>query len=73
MSDGLVPSPDCGHTYWRTSADQPGGVFDVTATITWRVVWTGLGSGGTFPNLTTTTHIPVRVVEAAALVTSSHG
>jgi hypothetical protein len=35
------PSPDCGYTYTRPSAPQPGGVFRVTATITWDVSWTG--------------------------------
>ena len=71
-SDGLAASPDCGHTYRRTSAAEPNGVFDVTATINWKVVWTGFGPGGTFPNLKSSVHLPVKVVESAALVSSSH-
>ena len=34
-------SPDCGYTYSRSSAGQPGGVFRVTATIAWDVSWAG--------------------------------
>ena len=36
-----APSPDCGYTYSQPSDGQPGGVFRVTATITWDVSWAG--------------------------------
>lgn len=70
--DGMVSSPTCGHTYHRTSATEPGEAFHATATIVWRVDWTGSGTGGTFPDVESSIGFPVRVVEAAALVTSSH-
>ena len=38
-------SPDCGHTYTSSSAGQPGGAFQATATITWDVTWRGRGRG----------------------------
>ena len=41
--DPAAPSPDCGHTYTRSSAGQPGGAFTATATITWDVAWQGAG------------------------------
>lgn len=64
------PSPDCGYTYRRTSAGMADGVFDVTVTISWTVDWSGGGKAGSFPGLRSTVHVPVRVVEASALVTS---
>ncbi len=39
-------SPDCGHTYRRSSAREPGAAYTVTATTTWRVRWTGGGQRG---------------------------
>jgi len=36
-------SPDCGHTYAASSAGQPDGAFQATATITWDVTWQGAG------------------------------
>ncbi|MEY9855092.1 hypothetical protein ABH935_000691 [Catenulispora sp. GAS73] len=70
--DGTAPSPTCGHAYRRTSATEPGGAFHVTTTVAWRVDWTGFGPGGTFPDVESSTGFPVRVIEAAALVTNSH-
>lgn len=70
--DGTTVSPTCGHTFHRTSAAEPGGAFHVTATIVWRVDWTGFGPGGTFPDIESSVGFPVRVIEAAALVTNSH-
>ena len=70
-ADGTAPSPTCGHTYRRTSATEPGGAFHATTTIVWRVDWTGPGPGGTFPDVKSSTGFPVRVIEAAALVTNS--
>lgn len=62
-------SPDCAHTYLRSSADQPGQVFSVAATVHWTVTWTGAGQSGTFPGLTTTAHTTLRVAESQALNT----
>lgn len=62
-------SPDCGHTYRRSSASEPGDVFRVAATVNWDVTWSGVGEEGTFPGLTTTATTQFRVVEVQALNT----
>ena len=38
--DPSASSPDCGHTYRRSSAGQPG-TLRVSATVTWGVTWEG--------------------------------
>ncbi|MGH3296244.1 MAG: hypothetical protein ACRDP7_31050 [Trebonia sp.] len=64
-------SPDCGHTYTSSSAGQPGGAFQVTATITWDVTWQGAGgAGGALAPLFTTAVAAFRVAESQALNTS---
>jgi hypothetical protein len=64
-------SPSCGHTYTASSAGQPGGAFQATATITWDVTWQGAGGvGGVLPPLFTTTVAAFRVAESQALNTS---
>jgi hypothetical protein len=60
-------SPDCGHTYHRSSARAPGGAFPVSATVHWTVTWSGAGTGGTFPDMTTNASASFRVAEAQAL------
>jgi hypothetical protein len=63
-------SPDCGHTYLRSSAGQPGEAYTVTVTVTWRVRWHGGGQQGVIPGLRTHARLPLRVAEAQALVVS---
>jgi hypothetical protein len=48
-------SPDCGYAggYPRSSRTRSGGVYRVTATMTWQVTWTGGGESGTLPPQTT--------------------
>lgn len=70
-TDPSTPSPDCGHTYRRSSAGQPGDAFEVTAAITWDVTWEGGGQQGAFLGLQTTAATSFRVAEAQALLTSS--
>jgi hypothetical protein len=65
--DPRAPSPDCGHTYRSSSANQPGQAFPVTATVHWTVTWSGAGQSGTFPDLTTTGNAAFRVAESQAL------
>ncbi len=62
-------SPDCGHTYQRSSAGNPGERFAITATVSWRVTWAGGGATGAFPDLTTSVAASLRVAEAQALGT----
>ncbi len=64
---GNSMSPDCGHRYTRTSANQPGQVYQVTATSQWEVSWTGGGETGVIP-VTLSSSTPVRVGEAQVLV-----
>ncbi len=62
-------SPDCGHTYQRSSAGEPDTRFPVTATVHWTVTWSGAGSGGMFGDLTTQAAASFRVAQAQALGT----
>ena len=64
-------SPDCGHTYARSSAGQPRGAYKVTATITWIVTWHAAGgAGGTLPPLFTVAAAAFRVAESQAVNTA---
>lgn len=63
---GKSDSPTCGHRYQRTSADQPGGAYEVAATSFWRVEWAGGGMTGVIEfDLSATADI--RVGEAQVL------
>ena len=66
-------SPTCGHTYTRSSAAEPDGVFPVTVTETWLVSWTGGGLTGTEPPLTATATTTFRVAESQAVNTVPNG
>jgi len=66
-SNPEASSPDCGHTYLRSSAREPGQAFTVSATVQWSVTWSGAGQTGTFPDLTTTSTATFRVAESHAL------
>jgi len=67
--DPQAASPDCGHTYHRSSASAPGQAFPASATVHWTVTWSGMGAGGTFPDMTTSASASFRVAEAQALGT----
>ncbi|WP_410658368.1 hypothetical protein [Amycolatopsis sp. lyj-112] len=67
--DPQTASPDCGHTYQRSSAGAPGERFPALATVSWRITWSGAGASGTFPDMTTSGSASFRVVEAQALGT----
>ncbi|HEY8479968.1 MAG TPA: hypothetical protein VIL71_09080 [Spirillospora sp.] len=41
---GSRDGKSCNHTYKRASTRQPGGKYQITATITWHVTWTCEGS-----------------------------
>jgi len=42
-------SPDCGHTYRRSSARQPGEAYPVSMSAQWAVSWAGGGQTGAAP------------------------
>jgi hypothetical protein len=64
-------SPDCGHTYGRSSAGQPRGAYRVAATITWDVTWQATGgAGGTLPPLFSRSAAAFRVAESQAVNTA---
>ncbi|MGI5262504.1 ATP/GTP-binding protein [Streptomyces angustmyceticus] len=45
-SYGKKSSPDCGYRYLRSSKDEPGAKYPVTATSTWTIDWRGAGQTG---------------------------
>lgn len=65
--DPEASSPDCGHTYRRSSLGEPNDQFRVLVTMTWTVHWSGTGRRGTFPGLTTTEETAVVVAESQAV------
>ena len=63
-------SPDCGWTYARASASEPDGLFPVSVTTHWKVVWsTTTRLSGSEPDLTSSSALRLRVSEIQALVT----
>ncbi|MDN5666858.1 MAG: hypothetical protein L0G87_00505 [Renibacterium salmoninarum] len=44
-----TPSPDCGYRYQNQSVGQPGNAYQVTATSSWVVEWSGAGQTGQIP------------------------
>lgn len=70
-ADPQSASPDCGHTYHRSSAGAPGQAFRASATVRWTVTWSGMGTAGTFPDMTTSASAAFRVAEAQALGTGN--
>ncbi|WP_419707935.1 hypothetical protein [Promicromonospora sp. NFX87] len=66
-SYGDADSPDCGHTYTRTSRNQPGLAYTVTATSYWTVNWAGGGQSGTIP-LDFTTSVQHQVAELQSIL-----
>ncbi|WP_410634326.1 hypothetical protein [Amycolatopsis sp. cmx-4-83] len=67
--DPKSASPDCGYTYKASSAGQRSDAFPVTATVNWTVTWSGAGTGGTFPNMTTSASAAFRVAESQGIAT----
>ncbi len=59
----------CRYTY-RHAAER----YDATVTLHWQVWWVGSGgAGGAFPEMTTSTTVPLRVYERQAVVVSGRG
>lgn len=63
-TDPRAESPQCGHTYRRSSGAT---TFPVTATTHWSIAWSGAGQTGSLPELTTTSATEFRVRESQAL------
>jgi hypothetical protein len=61
-------SPDCGHTYTRSSAARPGGVYGLAATVSWQVAWSGGGLSGSLGPLFSTAQVEVAVSEVQAVI-----
>ena len=60
----------CAHTYRSSSLGEPGGRYQMTATITWSVSWTASGAistSGTLPPMARSAQTTLRVVEAETL------
>ncbi|GAA2975694.1 hypothetical protein [Actinokineospora diospyrosa] len=66
-ADPTAASPTCGHVYRRSSTSLPGQAYAVSATVHWRISWSGAGQGGTFPDMTTTGTAAFRVAESQVL------
>jgi hypothetical protein len=66
--DAKDASPDCGHTYTRSSAHVPGGEYEVSVVVEWAVSWSGGGETGTEPGMTTTADVTWQVAESQATV-----
>jgi hypothetical protein len=65
---------DCSYTWTQSSAGQPGGAYQVTATVYWQVAWTATGApgGGNLGQVPgPAAGVPVRVAESQAVNTAS--
>ena len=59
----------CSHVYERPSYAEPGGVYQVTATVTYAVTWQATdGTGADLGPVTRATTVPARVVEVQAVI-----
>jgi hypothetical protein len=59
----------CDYSYPQSTYGYPGGQLTATYGIVWRAVWTGSGgTGGTFPDVTTTATSRFAVAEAQAVI-----
>jgi hypothetical protein len=66
-SRGAGMSPTCGYRYVRSSAQQRGAAFTVTAITTWAVTWSGGGETGAL-TVTRSSTARVRIGELQVLV-----
>ncbi len=67
-SYGRAKSPDCGHTYEKSSSKKPDGKYTVTATSDWVITWEGAGQTGTIRLNGLTRSTAISVGEAQVLV-----
>ncbi|TQN32671.1 hypothetical protein FHX37_2648 [Haloactinospora alba] len=62
-------SPECGHTYTRSSINETRGTYALEVEVVWQVSWEGPGGGGELDPLVTSQSTEVTVVESHGLVT----
>ncbi|WP_460808586.1 hypothetical protein [Nocardioides salsibiostraticola] len=67
-SYGSKASPDCGHTYEKSSSTASGRKFLVTATSDWVITWAGAGQTGTIRLDGLSRSVEIAVGEAQVLV-----
>jgi hypothetical protein len=67
-TSGTAASPTCGYRFPHSSAGAPGEAFAMRATVTWKVTWTGGGTGGTLPDLTTTSVQAIQVADNQTII-----
>lgn len=67
-SYGRQASPDCGHTYLKSSSTESGGKYTVTAASDWVITWIGAGQTGTIRLNGLQRSVQVAVGEAQVLV-----
>jgi hypothetical protein len=65
---GRKDSPDCGHTYRKSSAGQTDDAYTVTATSSWVITWSGAGQTGTIRLDGLNRSTQIRIGEAQVLV-----
>jgi hypothetical protein len=64
----------CTYSYERSSAGQPSNRFRATVSVIWKISWVGSGgAGGSLPNMTTSSIVPIGVIERQAIVTGGRG
>ena len=63
-------SPTCGHRYQKTSENQPGMAYTVTATSHWTITWAGGGAAGVVAQQVTA-NTRIQVGEFQVIVTHS--
>ncbi len=72
--DPDLPASDqrtgCSYAWHQSSVGEPGGVFQLSATVSWAVAWSGSGgSGGSLPSLDTTSTVPISVQQVESVNT----
>lgn len=67
--EGDGDDSDCSHTYQFVSADEPGGRYRASVTVTWSVTWSAsTGQAGTLPAASRSADFSLLVTERQAVV-----
>jgi len=67
-SYGKTKSPDCGYVYTKSSSNEPGAKYTVTASSDWVITWEGAGQTGTIRLNGLTRSVHIAIGEAQVLV-----